>query len=510
MESGEIKAKKSNKVLVAIIAVLLVIAAIVTTVVISSGGEEKNIKKRLALADRYLTELKYDEAIAEYTAILEIAPKCTEAYTGIATAYKAQDNYPAVIQILEEAKERYAGDEFPAVLKEFLDEAYEIAKNGEYLKDWTDKMVVFGDATFLEDGSIELTPLDYYRSGCIWLGGKVKSELGFVVSFSYWAGGGRDLDYGGADGFSVAFAESPELGMDGGYLGFPYGAVGLEIDSYPYNENEPSGKHFAIIKGDVSNHVKYVIDDRTDDSEWHTVTMLYHNSKLEVYLDSGELLSLDNVSLPKESYIGISASTGSGVNRHLIRDFNVTAAAMTDEFDDSLLRTYNYAPTGDGGYLDGGYGNYDNYQYDENAYASIETTSDGVITIRMTADSIREKYTVGVADVEQNHLEYDWHVSFSDGNNTFIAAVQNWRFGQAKTEEKSIYDMQRSLWYNGRAILDIENMQLSGNTITLSFKIPKEPPSYSADVVIPEFNYANAYIVSYSGVVEGKEVSFGY
>ena len=510
--SGELKAQRKMPTWVFILVALLVIAALAVAIYsVSSGrknrGPEAEIERRLALADRYLSELKYDEAIAEYNAILEISPKCTEAYLGVANVYKVQDNYPAIIQFLEDAKDKFAGDEYPEALREYLEKAYEIARNGQYQKDWTDKMMVYGDARFLDDGSIELTPLEEYRSGCVWLGGKAKTELGFALSFSYWAGGGRDNEFGGADGFAIALADKPQLGMDGGFLGFPENAVGMEIDSFPYNENDPGSKHFAIIKNRVSNHVKYVLDDRTDDSKWHTVTMLYHNNKLDIYLDSESLLSMENANLPKEAYIGITASTGSGFNRHLIKNFLVTGAAMIDEFDDSLFQTPSY---GDDYYEDPGESYYSEFGYDPNASASISATSDGQITIKMTADSIRELYDVGTTPVEENHTEYSWAVGFTDGTNEFRAGIDCWRYSGSKVGTMSIYDMQRSLWYNGSNILNIDDISLLGNTVTLTFRIPKNPPDYAKDLVIPKVDYSNLRITYFSGTVAGEFVSFGY
>ena len=510
-ETGELKARKKKPIWAFILGALLLIAAVGVTIyaISSASGSESEtdlkkdeISRRLSRADRYLSELKYDEAIAEYTAILKISPKCTEAYVGVANVYKAQDNYPAIIQFLEDAKEKYGTDEYPAALERLLEEAYEIAKSGRYQEDWTDRMLVYGDAEFLEDGSIMLTNMDYYQKGCIWLGAKVKTELGFALSFSYWAGGGRDLAYGGADGFTIALADKPSLGEAGGDLGFPTNAVGFEIDSYPHNENDPESKHFALIDGSVTNHIKYVLDDRTDDSEWHTVVMLYHNNRLEIYLDEELLLYLDDANLPKESYIGITASTGSGVNFHFIKNFLVTEAAMIDEFDDSLL-------TGDA-YIDNNYDNlsydYYDYSYDSNSSASISVSRFDVVTVSMTADSITEYYTVGNSNVEEGHAEYSWNVTFSDGANEFRASIDCWHYPGMKTGEISIYDMQRSLWYNGYNILNIDDISLSGNTVTLSFRIPKK----SSDVKIPKVNYSNLYITNFNGVVAGRNVSFAY
>lgn len=186
--------------------------------------------------------------------------------------------------------------------------------------DDSSELVMYGDAERLSDGTIQLTDLDIWQSGSAWYSHQIKSKSGFKTTFSYWAGGGRNLAYGGADGIVLTFSPETGLGSHGEDLGFVKGAFGVELDSY-HNAYDPEGKHIAILKDSTRNHLTYRTDARVDDSEWHTLTVTYSEDLLTVYLDDEKVLSKENIFLPDEFYLGISAATGAGRNKHLIKDF---------------------------------------------------------------------------------------------------------------------------------------------------------------------------------------------
>ena len=75
----------------------------------------------LAAAERYLSELNYEQAIIEFDKILEVEPKNVDAYLGKAEAYIALGNTEAALSALREGYEQ-TGDER---LKTRLDEMSE-------------------------------------------------------------------------------------------------------------------------------------------------------------------------------------------------------------------------------------------------------------------------------------------------------------------------------------------------------------------------------------------------
>lgn len=197
--------------------------------------------------------------------------------------------------------------------------------NSEMIED--SNMELYGQAKFLDEDSIQLTPLETNSSGCVWYPHSVDTTQDFSITVSYWIGGGRELPYEGADGMILGFTEKKGIGSNGEYQGFVSGekSYGVELDSYPYNRGDPDGKHIAIIKNNVRNHLKYVLDDRVDDSAWHKLSVSYKAKEktLTVYLDEKEVLASDGIELSQKCYLGISAATASGCNQHLIKNISI-------------------------------------------------------------------------------------------------------------------------------------------------------------------------------------------
>jgi len=94
---------KTKKRLALIIGSIVVIALLVIVgLLVSARAQESKIQEHLELGDRYLDELDYERAIAEYMAVLEIDSKCVDAYLGITDAYIAMDDYEQALAYAEE------------------------------------------------------------------------------------------------------------------------------------------------------------------------------------------------------------------------------------------------------------------------------------------------------------------------------------------------------------------------------------------------------------------------
>lgn len=81
----EILKKKSVRI------VLVVICAVIITIIVGlavqSGQKQQKIQDHLELGAKFLDELDYEQAIAEYAAVLEIEPKNQRALNGLETVY---------------------------------------------------------------------------------------------------------------------------------------------------------------------------------------------------------------------------------------------------------------------------------------------------------------------------------------------------------------------------------------------------------------------------------------
>ena len=87
-----VKKKSAVPVIIISAVAVVIVAAVLIAVVLfaSSSGEKSRIADQLALGDRYLSEMDYDQAIAAYLAVLEIDPNNRDAYERLAEAYMAQ------------------------------------------------------------------------------------------------------------------------------------------------------------------------------------------------------------------------------------------------------------------------------------------------------------------------------------------------------------------------------------------------------------------------------------
>lgn len=83
---------KSKKNLIIIIAVLAaaIIAAVSTITVVNVNNSPAKI---LSLAERYLDELNYEQAVIEFQRVIEVDPMNADAYEGLIAAYEALGDY---------------------------------------------------------------------------------------------------------------------------------------------------------------------------------------------------------------------------------------------------------------------------------------------------------------------------------------------------------------------------------------------------------------------------------
>lgn len=142
------------------------------------------------------------------------------------------------------------------------------------------------------------------------------------ADFRYKAGGGS-----GADGFTFFFYKDnrPQKPSAGGNLGFhstlPNSGYAIEFDNWA-GTNDPSANHIALVDKSVFTHVKYANDSRTEDNNWHQVSVQFDEGHVSVTVD-GSLLFEHTITAVDYTFsgIGFSASTGNWNNNHSIDDF---------------------------------------------------------------------------------------------------------------------------------------------------------------------------------------------
>lgn len=144
------------KVLIAVIVIsVLVIAGGIAAFVL--GGSSHKLAKHLSVANKYLNEEEYKDAIAEFEKALEIDEKCVEAYLGISEAYvglaeeaedkdkpdKALKYYEKALKILEKGLDATDDDDID-------DEIEDVEKLIEKIKGHTSEAAPAAEAAVEE------------------------------------------------------------------------------------------------------------------------------------------------------------------------------------------------------------------------------------------------------------------------------------------------------------------------------------------------------------------------
>lgn len=123
---------KQQKIRIGIIAAgLVLVVAIVAVVIVTVGGSASAYNSHMELAQQYLDELQYEQAIAEYKAAIEIEPKNEEAYLALADIYVQLGDYEAALAILNQGLGETGDKKLVAVLEKIQDQHVEIRKQEE-------------------------------------------------------------------------------------------------------------------------------------------------------------------------------------------------------------------------------------------------------------------------------------------------------------------------------------------------------------------------------------------
>ena len=97
---------------------MLIVGGVTAVAVGTNGFDFSGVRTTLQLADRYLSEQNYEQAIIEFEKVLEIEPMNVDAYLGLAEAYMALGETDKAVRILEEGIEKTGSDRLRDKLEE--------------------------------------------------------------------------------------------------------------------------------------------------------------------------------------------------------------------------------------------------------------------------------------------------------------------------------------------------------------------------------------------------------
>lgn len=162
-----------------------------------------------------------------------------------------------------------------------------------------------------------LTKDSTWQTGAMWFNSPCYGD--FSIEMDYFTGS-KD----GADGMAVAFyANYDYVKSNGEGLGFNgCKGYGVELDTYR-NSKDPSYNHIALIKNTVTNHLKTVALNESEDNLWHHLSITVEDSLCSVYVDSNLKFTYE-VSSTDYGWIGISAATGASRNLHAVKNISIS------------------------------------------------------------------------------------------------------------------------------------------------------------------------------------------
>lgn len=115
--SGSPKKKKTGKVIAVAAALLVILAAvgIAGFFALKDKKEKQQYADAMRQGQRYLEEMDYESAEAEFLKAVSIAPKEAEPYLALSELYLAQDEPQKAVEILEKASENVPASEQEAI-----------------------------------------------------------------------------------------------------------------------------------------------------------------------------------------------------------------------------------------------------------------------------------------------------------------------------------------------------------------------------------------------------------
>lgn len=101
------------------------------------NSDTVKLNHQLELAQHYLLEKDYEQAIAAYEIVIQIDSKNTEAYLGLAEAYAENGNLEKAVKVLEQGYKRTKSKELQEEKESYV---LELAQNSLYPSEMTEQM----------------------------------------------------------------------------------------------------------------------------------------------------------------------------------------------------------------------------------------------------------------------------------------------------------------------------------------------------------------------------------
>ena len=153
---------KKNIIIVIAVAIVLIVGGVTAVAVTTNGFDFTGIRTTLQLADRYLSEQNYEQAIIEFEKVLEIEPMNVDAYLGLAEAYVALGETDKAVKILEKGIKQTNNDRLRDRLEEIRKSLKPVITEAEVTTAVKTEPAV--TELSVEEGTVTILGEEYYIS----------------------------------------------------------------------------------------------------------------------------------------------------------------------------------------------------------------------------------------------------------------------------------------------------------------------------------------------------------
>ena len=162
---------KKNIIIIIAAAIVLIVGGVTAVAVGTSGFDFSGVRTTLQLADRYLSEQNYEQAIIEFEKVLEIEPMNVDAYLGLSEAYLALGETDKAVKILEEGIEKTGSDKLRDKLEEIRESLKPVTTEAEMTTDVKTEPAVTEPP--VEEGTVNILGVEYdiESTDCLYLNG---------------------------------------------------------------------------------------------------------------------------------------------------------------------------------------------------------------------------------------------------------------------------------------------------------------------------------------------------
>ncbi len=477
--------KKKKLIYISIAAAIIVIAAL--AILFMPKTAPQTVTEMLSTAQKYLVEMEYERAIAEFNKVIELDPMNADAYLGLAEAYEKSGDIDKAVETLEKGYELTGDERLQARLALLTSGSAEETQTSAE----TEKSFSAGDTE----------PMKYYSDGTLRSERIYTNDSGAYDDVYYYYQGFEMLreSYGSGGTLENAKVTLPFYGCDGvsGYGIGEYegktektdGGYTISPENYHGNIFVPDSKNSFELSGSASSGSVYTVDDngniRQQDENSTANSINYDISYNTDGTISGSVQRMQASQGLSGSYSWTDGNFGAEIK---YAEMNLAGvSSVKNVYEDGKLTEYGYSKSGR--LID-----HREYYADGDTYTTKTYDSSGNVTYEYTVSETAEgSHAVGKFD--NKTYTSDSVYDTEDGNEIFKRYNESGILDYMtifRTDGSSYYEL-----YDDDGKLNVKNeIDKDGNGKTTEYNASGEIIStgrsyYNADGIMIRENYDN-------------------